>query len=471
MTHAFLQAVIRGATSSVIALALTATLMGGESTSARPNILLVTADDLGLQMGCYGDQIVHTPHLDRFAAQGIRFTRAFVTQASCSPSRSSMLTGLYPHQNGQVGLSHRGYSMYDPPIPTLPGELKKAGYRTGIIGKLHVNPESCFPFDFKRTDYKTARDVAKVATLAAEFTDSSKGTPFFLMVNFTDPHSPFFRDVSGHPKVKVAADQVTPFAFTGRDDAKLRQMTADYYCCVNRFDEGFGMLMDILKKSHLTENTLVVVIGDHGPPFPRAKVTCYEAGLQIPWLVRWPGTVEGAQVKDAFISTVDLMPTILEAANVNMPAGLAGQSLVPLLDGRRDRVRDYVFGEFTSHVPVHYLPQRTVRDERYKLCVQLLLEPAVIERLKQAGIDQKQQFQSSFSNVPAVGLYDLETDPHEFQNLADDPEYQVVLKKLQRALHDWRVATQDPLLDIAHLIALTQSHVGVHEKYGGIRTP
>ncbi len=125
--------------------------------TSPPNILLVTADDLGLQLGCYGDTIAHTPNLDRFAGEGVRFTRAFVTQASCSPSRSSMLTGLYPHQNGQIGLSHRGYSIHDSTIPTLPGELKKAGYTTGIIGKLHVNPESCFPFDFKHTSHQTAR--------------------------------------------------------------------------------------------------------------------------------------------------------------------------------------------------------------------------------------------------------------------------------------------------------------------------
>ncbi len=434
-----------------------------------PNILFVTADDLGLQLGCYGDRVAHTPNLDRFAGEGVRFTRAFVTQASCSPSRSSMLTGLYPHQNGQVGLSHRGYSMHDPTIPTLPGELKRAGYTTGIIGKLHVNPESCFPFDFKHTNYQVARDVKKVEKLAGEFLNQNKKKPFFLMVNFTDPHSPFLRDVSGHPRVKVDVDQVPAFPFTGQDQNGPHKSTADYYCCVNRFDEGFGMLMKLLAKCGLDTNTLVIVIGDHGPPFPRAKVTCYEAGLQIPWLVRWPGRTEAGDVKDAFVSTVDLMPTFLDAAGVSLPEGLAGHSLVPVLQGQAATVREYLFGEYTSHVPVHYLPQRTVRDDRYKLCLNLMLQPAALARLGREGIDPREEFQSPFSDVPAVGLYDLERDPHEFNNLADRADHQRIVKRLQKALHDWQVATEDPLLDLDNLAALTRSHVGVREKYKGLK--
>jgi N-sulfoglucosamine sulfohydrolase len=355
--------------------------------------------------------------------------------------------------------------MPDPSIPTLPGELKKAGYRTGIIGKLHVSPETSFPFDFKETNYQVARDVEKVAKLASEFLEANKRSPFFLMVNFSDPHSPYIRDVNGHPKVKVDADRVTPFPFTARNDERSRQTTANYYCCVNRFDEGLGLLMDILERNRQTDDTFVVVIGDHGPPFPRAKVTCYEAGLQIPWLVHWPGMVAAAQVQDAFVSTVDLMPTFLDAAGLEVPPELVGQSLMPVLTGKRQQVRDYVFGEFTSHVPVHYLPQRTVRDDRYKLCVQLLLEPASLERLNKVGIDPREEFQSSFSSIPAIGLYDLKVDPHEFNNLADDPEHRAVLEKLKQVLHNWRQTTQDPLLNIDELIALTRNHVGVKERY------
>ncbi len=434
-----------------------------------PNILFVTADDLGLQLGCYGDEVAHTPNLDRFAEEGVRFTRAFVTQASCSSSRSSMLTGLYPHQNGQVGLSHRGYSMHDATIPTLPGELKKAGYTTGIIGKLHVKPESCFPFDFEETSHQVARDVVKVEKLAREFLEQNRNKPFFLMVNFTDPHSPFLRDVSGHPRVKVGVDKVPAFPFTGQDQNASHKTTADYYCCVNRFDEGVGMLMTLLAENDLAANTLVVVIGDHGPPFPRAKVTCYEAGLQIPWLVRWPERVEAGMANDAFVSTVDLMPTFLDAAGIAVPKSLAGHSLAGLLEGKAEAVRDYLFGEYTSHVPVHYLPQRTVRDDRYKLCVNLMLQPDALARLKQEGINPRKEFQSQFSDIPAVGLYDLEKDPHEFHNLAGDGPHEGTLRRLQQTLHDWRVSTKDPLLDLDSLAALTRSHVGVREKYKGLK--
>ena len=433
----------------------------------RPNILLVTADDLGLQLGCYGDKVAHTPNLDRFATEGVRFTRAFVTQASCSPSRSSMLTGLYPHQNGQIGLSHRGYSMHDPKIPTLPAELKKAGYTTGIIGKLHVAPESCFPFDFKHTNYQVARDVVKVEKLAEEFIGQNKTKPFFLMVNFTDPHKPFLRDVSGHPRKKV--DQTPAFPFTGGDQNTPSKPTADYYCCVNRFDEGFGMLMELLADNNLVDKTLVLIIGDHGPPFPRAKVTCFEAGLQIPWLVRWPRHAASGEVTDAFVSTVDFMPTFLDAAGIPVPEGLAGHSLVPLLEGKKTAVRDHLFGEYTSHVPAHYLPQRTVRDDRYKLCLNLMLQPEALARLKKEGIDPRKEFQTPFSNIPAVGLYDLEKDPYEFNNLANSKQHQEILKRLKKILHDWQIATKDPLLDLENLADLTRSHVGVRDKYKGLK--
>ena len=440
----------------------------GLRQSAAPNILLVTADDLGLQLGCYGDTVAHTPHLDRFASEGARFARAFVTQASCSPSRSSMLTGLYPHQNGQIGLSHRGYSMHDDTIPSLPSRLREAGYATGIIGKLHVAPESCFSFDFKETNSQATRDVEHVAARTEAFLAQHGNRPFFLMVNFSDPHSPYLRDVAGHPRVKVERDAVTAVPFTGQDLDQPSPVTADYYCCVNRFDEGFGLLMEVLSDRNLAADTLVVVIGDHGPPFPRGKVTCYEAGLQIPWLVRWPGRIQPGSVHDAFVSTVDLMPTFLEAAGAELPARQAGKSLVSLLQGGAASVRDYLFGEFTSHVPVHYLPQRTVRDDRYKLRISLMFQPDALARLKREGIDPAQEFQSSFSDIPAIGLYDLENDPHEFHNLAADPQYGSVLKRLQDELLAWREASGDPTLDLDYLVALTQSHVQVREKYEGL---
>ncbi|HJN17287.1 MAG TPA: sulfatase-like hydrolase/transferase, partial [Armatimonadota bacterium] len=171
-----------------IALGAAATTLGAGVHSQggqRLNILLITTDDMGPELGCYGDPFARTPNLDRLAADGTLFEQAYVTQASCSPSRSSMFTGLYPHQNGQVGLSHRHYSMR-PGLPTLPKLLKGAGYRTGIIGKLHVAPAADLPFDMRSPlKVQQTREVDRVADAASAFITDSPD-PFFLMVNYMD---------------------------------------------------------------------------------------------------------------------------------------------------------------------------------------------------------------------------------------------------------------------------------------------
>lgn len=156
-------------TSQVGCLVLACILAQASPASLiKPNILLITADDLGFQLGCYGDKVATTPNLDRLAAEGVRFTNAYATSASCSPSRASLLTGLYPHQNGQLGLSHLGYSM-NPGLPNLPALLKHEGYRTGIIGKLHVEPEGDFPFDYKKIDIQPTRDTKAVRAMCNAF--------------------------------------------------------------------------------------------------------------------------------------------------------------------------------------------------------------------------------------------------------------------------------------------------------------
>ncbi|MCK5803958.1 MAG: sulfatase-like hydrolase/transferase [Lentisphaeria bacterium] len=219
--------------------------VAAQNTATRPNILLIVAEDMGPTLSCYGDPQVRTPHLDRLAAQGVRFERAFVTQASCSPSRSSILTGLYPHQNGQLGLSHYGFRMPDG-LPNLPSELKKADYRTGIVGKLHVNPAKDFPFDFKGVGHGKTRDVRAPAASFRQFLQDGGAKPFFFYLNFADAHTPFSAQVAGVPEHPTKPDDVKPWDFLGIDSPELRQRVAGYYNSVRRVDEGIGQLMKVL---------------------------------------------------------------------------------------------------------------------------------------------------------------------------------------------------------------------------------
>lgn len=427
---------------------------GHVSAAERPNLVLVTADDMGLQLGCYGDTVATTPNMDRLAREGARFTRSFVTQASCSSSRASLLTGLYPHQNGQIGLAHLGYSM-KPGVTTLPNLLKKTGYRTGIIGKLHVEPESAFDFDTKWTDIEATRDMSRLRSMCDAFLDNSIGKPFFLYINLFDPHAPFLRDVQGSPKTKVGREQVRVFPFIGSDSPELRQDLADYYTCVNRVDEAVGEIMGALKRHGLGASTFVVVMGDNGPPFPRAKCTLFEAGTLVPLIAWCPDRVK-PRICEQLVGETDLMPTFLELAGATTPAGLAGRSLLPLLDGQSVKWRDFLVTEYTTHEPRMLDPGRGIRDMRYKLTVSLLKDPA-FSWPEEIPPEEYRKVQSMAGTGEFIELHDLKEDPCEFKNLAGQPGLKAVQERLLGELKKWREETRDPLLDPAALRKLMLS--------------
>ena len=445
------------------------------------NILLIVAEDMGQQVGCYGDDTVPTPYLDRLASEGVLFENSYVTQASCSPSRSSIFTGLYPHQNGQLGLAHRGYRMHRG-IPTLTALLKKLGYRTGVIGKIHVAPESDIPFDFDARDHHKGdtRDVRKYAEVSEQFISTSADRPFFLMANFGDAHKVGSRypvQVMGLPEHPVGPDDIRMFPEHGEiDTPEVREEVAGYYNAVQRVDVGVGLLLDVLEKTGKAENTLVIFIGDHGPPISRGKTTTYEFGLKIPFLVRWPGRARPGVRQQALISTVDILPTCLTAALGATPRPMAGRSLAPLLGGETDGWRQTLCAEWTTHGP-GFTPQRCIRDERYKLILNLRLDQPkpglgvdgskvrnAIQDPKWAGTEAKGVFDLLEHPVP-VELYDLEKDPIEYHNLADDPAYQGVKDRLMQQLQAWREETHDPLLDPAYFEAIKQHHDAFAEDF------
>jgi N-sulfoglucosamine sulfohydrolase len=460
-------------------------LGGGAATSAawtfqaakRKNILLITADDLGPMLSCYGETRIRTPHLDRLAGSGVRFRTAYVTQASCSPSRSSMFTGLYPHGTGQYGLANTGFQLHEPlRQATIPNVLKKAGYRTGIIGKLHVEPEESFQFDFVQKGQ--TRNVRDAAARAGEFMRESGSEPFFLMLNFTDPHAQRYPDdaarwffpaqVDGLPEKPIAPSDRTVFPFQGIDSPEQRERVANYYNCVLRVDAGVGMLMEELRRCGKEEDTVVLFVGDHGPPFARGKTSCYEAALRIPFLVRWPGVSKPA-VSKALVSTVDLAPTVYDAAGVEGPVKMHGRSLRPVLDGGLRGWREYLAGEFHFHGSSPFYPRRAIRDPRYKLIHNLLAgraKPSTTidgdSAFRQSrenrydGTAQRRAF-DTFADPPQFELYDLAKDEVEFENLAGKPEVRAVEERMKRALTAWRKETEDPFADASFLEKMLQT--------------
>ena len=329
---------LRVAGAGLIAGVMPGGVLGVEEEGGkRLNVLLITADDLGLQCGCYGEKLIETPGIDGLAAGGVRFEIAYVAQASCSPSRSAMFTGLYPHSNGQYGLTGFGCELHEEiRRDTIPNLLRRAGYRTGIIGKLHVGPERSFEFEFANMDIGMTRRVREVARRAERFLDTTKGRPWFLMVNYSDPHAEkdaenprvwgFPGQIDGLPEKLMEPSEKTLFAWQGIDNEVQRVRTAGYYDAVKRLDAGVGMLMEVLERRGLAENTLVIFVGDHGPPFDRSKTTVYEAGVRIPFIVRWPGVAKAGSRKQ-MVSTVDILPTILDATGIKEKPKVQGRSL------------------------------------------------------------------------------------------------------------------------------------------------
>ena len=444
----------------------------------RPNILLIVSEDNGPELSCYGDPYVQTPHLDRLAAEGVRFDRAFVAQAGCSPSRASFLTGLYPHQHGQVGLATWGFRMYRDDTPNVPRSLSEAGYRTGLIGKLHVNPESAFSFDFSRIPKANfeRKHLGDYARHAAEFI-AAGDAPFFLSVNYPDAHGPWLRQVDGLPPEPLNPDDVRPLPGFGVDTPHVRESIANHYNCMMRLDVLVGDLLATLEQSGKAKDTLVVYIGDHGADMLRGKRTCYEGGLRIPLIIRWPGHGPAGQVRSDLVSTIDLAPTFLAAAGVAPIEGLPGTSLIPLVAGEHPVWRANVFAEFHTHAAApNFYPQRSVRNARFKLIENLLpgeINPGVAFTFREfntartaieAGPVEVRNAYRLMERPPRYELYDLEQDPSEFHSLADDPGYETVRAELAAALSAWRAETSDPLLDPAVLQRFAAEVRGVTKK-------
>ncbi|WP_182869154.1 sulfatase family protein [Rhodopirellula sp. JC639] len=441
----------------------------------RPNVLLITADDLGLQLSCYGDPIADTPNIDRLADRSVRFRTAYVSQASCSPSRSSMFTGLYPHGNGQYGLlnANVGFRVHEHLVDSLlPNVLKDHGYRTGIIGKLHVGPEKAFAFDMRHGEGFGSRDVRLQVDFARQFLQQDDDTPWFLMFNLFDPHvarqrmpggrrgPQFFPDtVKGLPKNVLGPQDIAPWPWQQIDTPEQRTKIAGYYNCVHRIDAAIGMLSDVLRQTGNWDNTLVVFLGDHGPPFTRGKTSCYESGLRVPFLVRWPG-VSQPHVSDRLVSSVDIYPTILDAVGIELPSPRHGRSLRKVLAPSNDASdwRQTLVGEFHYHGATPFFPRRAITDGRYKLIENLRAgEASAIDSVDgDRAYAQAQKLPNDhpariamerLKNPPQWEFYDLENDPIEFHNLAGNADVADAQSRLQRALEQWQEATSDPFVN------------------------
>lgn len=431
----------------------------------NPNIILIVSEDNSQDLGCYGNTTVHTPNLDSLAFNGAMFMNAYTTYSVCSPSRASIFTGLYPHQNGQIGLATHKFRMYDY-FDNIPKYLKSKGYRTGCLGKLHVNPDDAIPFDFHEltTSNFAKKNLQDYAIQATEFIKSGDA-PYFLMVNYPDAHFPLIREVEGLPTKVVEGSEVnSTLPFVGADSERLRELTADYYSQINRMDECVGLLLDSLNAIEMTENTLIIYISDHGAQFSRGKGSNYEGGLKIPMVWHWPGKIKPQTVyEEELTSVIDIFPSIIDAIGDTSQIELPGHSLFPLFKEEKYEGHDYIFAEGALGTAKFFYPRRSVRDARYKLIYNLYSPdpdpyfPVYTDHnysFMVSGTGRQEIAESSkeiqriydiWENPPKYELYDLVNDPWEFVNLAENPKYTAELNRMKQVLKVWRQDTRDPM--------------------------
>lgn len=444
----------------------------GSNSVALRNVLFIVADDHSAEvLGCYGNSIIHTPNLDRLASEGAMFRRAYANSPVCTPSRQSMITGKLPHACG--------VTLLQTPLPenqlTIAEHLKRFGFKTGAVGKMHFNSNLTHGFDYRvdtpdyqkwvqqsvprkppdglrvKGPWRPFKDPARVwlnadmlpagvyeensdgvylAQRAIQFLRENKGSRFCLWLGFYQPHAPFDfpiefagrYDPAQMPLPQAGPEDARwiPEVFRGLSEQDKRGIIASFYTAVEYLDKNVGVVLNELERLGLTSQTLVIYVGDNGYLLGHhgrfEKHAMWEPAVRCPLLIRHPQFKKGLVIP-ALAEFIDLAPTILESLGVLPMPGLQGRTLLPLLAGKSGRQRDYVFSEF--------LPDNTamVRTEEWKYI------------FATGKADLAMGYATGY---PPPGimhrLYNLRTDPEEKRNLAADVRYRAVLNRLQQLM-------------------------------------
>ncbi|TVY11308.1 sulfatase family protein [Paenibacillus cremeus] len=436
----------------------------------KPNVLLITVDDMNYDSpgmaGCSIPGI--TPNIDRLAAEGMQFVNSHVTIAVCQPSRSVLMTGRYPHRNGALGFEPIAQD-----VTTLQEQLRAAGYWNGIIGKEdHLAPlekycwDSCISTMNKTSGYGRDPKVYYEQTKFSVRQAKEAGKPFFLMVNSHDPHRPFAgsRDelarYGQHTPVRrtIAPEEVDLPGFLP-DLPKVREEVAEYFTSVHRADETVGEIMRALKESGEEDHTLVMFLSDNGMAFPFAKTNCYLNSTRTPWVIRWPNHIQPGRVDSKhFISGIDYMPTVLEAAGLPPVEGMDGRSFLPLLtESAEQPERDHVFTMFNRTSGNKDYPMRCMQNVTFGyIWNDWSDQQTVFKNESQDGLTFKAMVEGANENLEIAQrvqlflyrvreeLYDFSTDPDAFHNLIDEPGYADIANDLRRRLFEVMQASDDP---------------------------
>jgi N-sulfoglucosamine sulfohydrolase len=447
------------------------------------NIVLILADDMGYHMSCVGTPGVKTPNIDALAQKGTLFTEAFSVCSSCSPSRSSILTGMYPHANGHWRNTF-GPNLADPDeafsraskkadvvgvhdwVQTLPELMNDAGYYTAIMAKFHLSFPYKYPFSGR---YPTKTNKEYYYKDITKIIDDAGDKPFFIQANISPPHRPFKKQANLYQREWPDKKELELFPYLPELE-EVREDLLYYYVSVMLTDQITGRILDALKDAGKEKETLIIFTSDHGPAFHRSKASAYYAGSHVPLI--FSGTnIKKDKTNDELVSLIDLLPTMFEYVKLLVPGQVQGKSLMPIVIDGKDQLqgRDYIFTTHNSHGPIYpeFYPSRAIYDGNFYLIKNLkpdksyllpadlyegnapwgnLSYPAIIKK-KEKVPEYYKKIKELEENRPPYELYNMSLDPGQMNNVFGEPEYNEIQKKLLLKLQQWQEETGDTILN------------------------
>ena len=415
----------------------------------KPNIILFITHDQGQFLNCYNTpqtpNSLYTPNIDKIAEKGVKFTNYFCTAPQCSPSRGSIQTSLYPHQNGLMGLVNRGWTLHEN-NKTLPMYLKDNGYSTHLLGLQHESSnESTLGYDTisKRSSvykYSCKRMEKDYFRFFSDHSNDAK--PFFVNIGTIDVHRPF---KAWAEPVDPKLVRIPPFL---PDNEMIREDLAEYYGTINNVDITIGKIIECLETTGLKENTLFIYTTDHGSPFPRSKCTLYDTGLKTILIMFLPNSklFSGGKIVSSMLSNIDLLPSLLEFIGAEIPKKIEGKSFISILKGERKEVRREIYAEKTYHEI--YDPIRCIRSQYFKYIRNFEKLDTLYQIPGDILSDLSGKYMQKIYVQPRMEeeFYDLKDDPVEQNNLIKDSKYENIASKFRKQLFNWMKKTNDPIL-------------------------
>lgn len=443
---------------------LSVLLLASRAAAAdRPNFLVIISDDVGYDdIGCYGSLSARTPNIDALASAGMRFNQAYLVASSCSPSRSSIISGRYPHNLGEAAELHRPISGH---LPSIAGLLRDAGYHTALAGKNHMSwtkvPEGApKPTEAFAKIYspKVDGNSGGHGNWLTALEEVPAGSPFFLWLAALDAHRAWDGDqewdASRYGPKHDPATVILPPALA--DTPETRKDFASYLNEITRYDYFVGQVITWLKEKKKFENTYIFLLADNGRPFPRAKTRLHDDGMKTHFIVSGPAIPVAGRSSDSLVSVVDIAPTVAELAGIQKSPTFQGRSLAPVLKNPAAPIRPLAFSEHNWHD--YEAHGRAVRDGRYLFVRNFrpkLAWQGPADSVKSPSFQALRAARGSSQPLPPIQqdvflaprpeteLYDTRADPHQVSNLSGKSEFAAIEKRLSAALERWMDQTGD----------------------------